>query len=167
MSAPTERTIIDGLEFARAERELRGHLSTGDFARLQDCLHGDESSIDFLLKGGRDRQRRLVLRVEICGLLELQCQRCLGRLDYPLQILNTLLLVRQNVALPTDADEPHAPDCLVTDAAIDVAALIEDEILLGLPLAPRHADGTCSSATGNAGRDSKVLPFARLAALKK
>ena len=161
------RTVIDGLEFARAEKELRGQLSPAEFVRLQDYQLGEGSRIDFLLEGGRDRRKRLVLRVEICGLLRLQCQRCMERLDYPLQILNTLLLVGQNEALPADSDEPHAPDCLVADAEMDVAALIEDEIILGLPLSPRHPEGMCSASDSNVPLKGDILPFARLAALKK
>jgi uncharacterized protein len=48
-----------------------------------------------------------------------------------------------------------------------VATLIEDELLLSLPLSPRHADGACSAAGGDVPLRSEVLPFAQLAALKK
>jgi uncharacterized protein len=82
------RTVIDGLEFSRAEDELQGHLPLAGLDRLQDCLFDADGGIDFLLKGGRDRQRRLVLHLEVNGLLNLQCQRCLEALAYPLRIMN-------------------------------------------------------------------------------
>ena len=94
------RTMIDGLEFAGADKELRGSLAPFDLTRLQDCLFDAGSAIDYRLRGGRDQQGRPALRLEITGLLHLQCQRCLGLLEYPLRMMNTLLLVRENERCP-------------------------------------------------------------------
>ena len=159
--------MIDGLEFAGADKELRGSLAPFDLTRLQDCLFDAGSTIDYRLRGGRDQQGRPALRLEITGLLHLQCQRCLGLLEYPLRMVNTLLLVRENEALPADADEPDAPDCIVAGTEMDVRAMIEDEILLGLPLSPRHPDGACSARSETARGGGAVSPLAALAVLKK
>ena len=161
------RTVIDGLEFSQAEDELQGHLPLAGFGRLQDCLFDADGGIDFLLKGGRDRQRRPVLHLEVNGLLNLQCQRCLGALAYPLRIMNTLLLVSANETLPAEADEPDAPDCIITSVDMDVAALIEDEILLSLPLSSRHPDGACAARAGVPRIGNAASPFEGLAALRK
>jgi uncharacterized protein len=168
MSARTPRTVIDGLEFARTEQELRGQLPLAQMTRLQDGLYDAGGTVDFVLIGGCDHQKqRPILRLEIFGSLQLLCQRCLGRLDYPLQIVNSLWLLRQDEAAPKEADEPEALDCLVAQAAMDVATLIEDEILLSLPQSPRHPDGACSAMGGAAQSRVEASPFARLAALKK
>lgn len=82
------QTVIDGLEFSRVQDELQRHLPLAGFGRLQDCLYDADGWIDFLLKGGRDRQRRPVLHLEVNGLLNLQCQRCLEVFAYPLRIMN-------------------------------------------------------------------------------
>jgi len=107
------------------------------------------------------------LRLEINGMLHLQCQRCLGLLEYPLRMVNTLLLVGENEALPAEADEPNAPDCIMAEAEMDVRALIEEEILLGLPLSPRHPDGACRTRLEMMRGEDSVSAFARLATLKK
>jgi uncharacterized protein len=39
--------------------------------------------------------------------------------------------------------DPDAPDSVEASTAMDVAGLIEDEILLGLPFSPRHEAGAC------------------------
>ena len=161
------RTVIDGLEFSRAEDELQGQLPLASLNRLQDCLFDAEGRVDFLLKGGRDNQRRPMLCLEVHGVLHLQCQRCLQPLTYPLQIANRLLLVRPNEAFPAEADEPDAPDCIVAGAEMDVATLIEDEILLSLPLSPRHPDGACDGRAAALVTRRPPLPFEGLAALKK
>lgn len=160
--------VIDSLEFTRAEHELRGSLPAASLARLGDCLLDAGGSVGFLVKGGRDDRRRPILTVEITGLLHLQCQRCLGLLNYPLLLLNTLRLVRQGENLGAEADDPDAADCIEASPELDVAVLIEDEILLSLPFAPRHPEGACESALGAGPRDSgEPSVFAKLAALKK
>ena len=161
------RTVIDGLEFCRADKEIRGNLQAASLARLQDSLFDAEGRVDFLLKGGRDQRGRPTVRLEVSGLLCLRCQRCMGPLRYPLYMANTLLLVRADEPLPEETGALDAPDCVVAGAAMDVATLIEDEILRDLPFAPRHTTGTCRLHE-DAGREGRAAsPFAGLAALKK
>lgn len=163
----SEQTVIDSLEFAHAGQELRGSLPVTRLARLQDCLFDAEGSVQFVVRGGRDDERRPTLAVEISGLLHLQCQRCLGVLEYPLRLSNTLLLVRQGEDLSANAEDPEAADCIEASPETNVAALIEDEILLSLPFAPRHTDDSCRSGLDRGQREvGKSSAFAKLAGLK-
>lgn len=162
------QTVIDSLEFARAEQELRGSLPVTSLARLQDGLVDAGGSIDFVIKGGADAERRPILAVEVSGSLHLQCQRCLGLLDYPLRLFNTLCLVRQGENVGAEADDPEAADAIDASSELDVATLIEDEILLSLPFAPRHREDTCQHVLGEVQRDAvRLSAFAKLAALRK
>lgn len=162
------QTVIDSLEFARAEQELRGSLPVTSLARLQDGLVDADGSIEFVIKGGRDGERRPILALEVSGSLHLQCQRCLGLLDHALRLSNTLRLVRKGENVGAEADDPDAADCIDASSELDVAALIEDEILLGLPFAPRHAEASCRNLLSNVRRDAvRTSVFAKLAALKK
>lgn len=163
------QAVIDSLEFARTEQELQGDLPVSGLARLQDCLYDNAGSVEFELAGGRDTEQRPILSLNINGLLHLRCQRCLGRLDYPLQLSNTLLLVRRGENLVDAVADPDAPDYVEASAGLDVAGLIEDEILLSLPLAPRHAQDECLGPAEKQGMESggNVHPFSRLKDLKK
>ena len=163
------QTVIDSLEFAHAGQELRGSLPVTRLARLKDDLFEPVGEVHFTLRGGRDEQRRPILQVEISGSLHLQCQRCLGLLEYPLGVCSTLLLVRPGADVSATAEDPEAPDCIEASAQLDVVALIEDEILLGLPFALRHAEGSCQSAFAKdrGEREAERRPaFAGLAGLK-
>ena len=50
---------------------------------------------------------------------------------------------------------------------LDVATLVEDEILLGLPYAPRHEDGACGPLGTAVAEGAAASAFAKLAALKR
>ena len=162
------QAVIDGLEFARAEQELRGNLPVNGLTRLQDFLYDNVGSVDFVIKGGFDSEKRPVLSLTVSGQLHLQCQRCLDRMDYPLRLVNTLLLVSQGENQAEAVVDPDAPDCVEAGTAMDVAGLIEDEIVLGLPFSPRHETGACDYRVRDASQDTiQTGGLARLAELKK
>lgn len=160
------RAVIDSLEFAQAGRELRGSLPVSGLARLQDFLRDSTGSVEFVVKGGRDPEHRPMLTLSVSGLLHLQCQRCLEQLDYPLRFSNTLLLMRPGKDLSETLEDPDAADAVEASTELDVAELIEDEILLGLPFSPRHAEGTCERREKDTRGAAEDSTFSGLAALK-
>jgi uncharacterized protein len=160
--------VIDSLEFARAEQELRGSVPVVALKRLEDLLFDTQGTLGFELKGVRDELNRPRLEVKIEGPLHLQCQRCLDRLDYALDVANALIVLPQGALPPDEIEDPEEPDTIEADPELDVAALIEDEVLLALPLAPRHPDGTCRSRLELQGEAAeRASAFAQLAALKR
>jgi uncharacterized protein len=83
-------------------------------------------------------------------------------MDYRLQIDSTLMLAKEAQAL--ESDDPEAPDCIPIQRDMPVAALVEEEILLALPMAPHHAEDVCRGRP--AADTGKLHPFAALARLK-
>lgn len=160
------QVVIDSLEFARAGRELRGSLPVSGLARLQDFISDTAGSVDFVVAGGRDAENQPVLALSVNGLLHMQCQRCLEQLDYPLQFSITLRLVSPGEDLSETVADPDAVDAVEASTELDVAELIEDEILLSLPFSPRHAEGTCSSREKDMRGTEEGGVFSGLAALK-
>jgi uncharacterized protein len=164
MSAQAAQAVIDSLEFARTGQSFSGKLPVAALARLQDCLSDGLGEIRFEVRGGHDARRRPVLMLEISGVLHLRCQRCLGALDYALDLSNTLLLAGGE-AEPGELDEET--DSIEPSAALDVAGLVEDEILLSLPYAPRHGEGQCPPGANAAAGEKQGTAFAKLAVLKR
>jgi len=160
------RAIIDSLEFAQAARELRGSLPVSSLVRLQDFLRDSTGSVEFAVKGGHDPENRPVLALSVSGLLHMQCQRCLERLDYPLRYSTTLRLVQPGEDLSETIADPDAVDVVKASMELDVAELIEDELLLSLPFSPRHAEGTCDSRKKDTRGTAEGGAFSGLAALK-
>jgi uncharacterized protein len=160
------QTVIDSLEFARTGQTLRGSLPLAGLARLKDSLADALGTVEFEVRGGEDARRRPVLTVAIHGTLRLQCQRCLEALDHPLRVLNTLLLVTGSGAPSGELDDEDG-EWTEASRELDVATLIEDEILLSLPFAPRHEEGTCKPLRTAAADSATAAAFAGLAALKR
>ena len=160
------QTVIDSLEFARTEQTLRGSLPIPGLARLKDSLHDTAGQVEFVVRGGSDARRRPILTIDITGTLHLQCQRCLGALEYPLRLTNTLLLVSRAEAESEEPDDAEV-ERIEAGAELDVASVIEDEIILSLPYAPRHDEGRCGEGLSTVPDDARVSAFTKLAALKK
>ena len=160
------QTVIDSLEFARTEQTLRGGLSIAGLPRLREDLYDTVGAVDFVVRGGCDARLRPTLSLEVSGVLHLKCQRCLGHLDHPLQIASTLLLASPGAA-DTGALDREEGEWIESSAELNVASLVEDEIILALPYSPRHPEGQCGTgedaSVGQEGRS----PFAKLAALKR
>ncbi|HEX5802044.1 MAG TPA: DUF177 domain-containing protein [Azospira sp.] len=159
----SQQIVIDSLSFAREGRSLQGELPVSGLERLHDTLAEIAGVVRYRLQGRLGRQEKPQLLLEVVGEVPLVCQRCLGRLDYPLSIVSTLELVADEADLSQDELEDDSRDFLVAQKELDVAALVEDEIILALPSAPRHED---CALPGGSSRGTKVSPFAALSALK-
>ncbi len=117
----------------------------------------------FGFQGERDDEGKLYVDLWIQVGLVLQRQRCLEALEWPCEVENRLLLLRPGEAPPEDELENDAEDALEVEPLTDLLALVEDEVLLALPLVPRHDD--CDPPV-KAGVDEEISPFAVLRQLR-
>jgi uncharacterized protein len=102
--------------------------------------------------------------------VSLECQRCLQPMQMPLRAERRIFFVDgEDAAAALDAESDD--DVLALTPALDLPALIEDELLLALPLVPRH--DVCPEpllrgfVDGDSAAVSAEHPFAVLAALKQ
>ena len=156
--------LIDSLEFAHERRRLSGILPVGSLSRLADMLADDADSLSWVVSGEHDADHKPFLVIEVAGELQLKCQRCLGALQHGLRIRSRLQLVPKGAAWPDENLEDDRVDPIEALANQSVLDLLEDEVLLALPIAPRH--GTCLTPGYDDG-SAVVSPFATLAKLKK
>jgi uncharacterized protein len=156
------RPFIDSVDFARNGKEIRGEIAVSELSRLGDLLAKPEGLLTYIVSGFREGDSEM-LGISLQGSCTLRCQRCLGELDYPVDMTSRLLL------LPADklgeVEDDDDVDAIEAEPRLDVLALIEEELLLGLPFAPMHREGECAPATN--GLQQKASPFAVLAGLKK
>lgn len=164
------RPFIDSLDFARNGKHLSGDLPVAELPRLLDALETPQGVLHYTVQGGVDKQGMQFLDVGVVGLCRLRCQRCLDGLDYPVR-LDTRLLLRDQAgleALDDEAgDEEEGFDSILADMHLNVFEMLEEEILLSLPIAPKHELGACQATDGKNTRMDEQNPFAVLAKLKR
>ena len=166
MSASTKNSmIIDSLEFARKSQEIYGTIAASDLPRLHDALFSAAGELQYQLSGGLSDERKPQLRLRVQGSLRLSCQRCLEAMELKLDLDSSFIIVPDEASMPLAEVEPDDEDYLVANVQMRIAELIEDEVLLGLPLAPTHSTETCS-ASAKLNTLKKVSPFAVLHGLK-
>jgi len=152
--------VIDGLAFARSAGVLKGRLGMDSLPRLaQSGCSG--AALDFILSGEINERGKPGLRLAVTGSVRLECQRCLGEVEWPLRIETQLELAAAEAEMLAADDDI---DRVVAGHDMNVAALVEDELILALPMVPKHE--RCQAAAGADG-DSKPSAFQVLAALKK
>jgi len=105
-----------------------------------------------------------LLHLQVTGVLPVQCQRCLERLDHPLAVDVLFELLPGSAELTQEEVEDDSRDYLPVDGDIDVLDLIEDELILAVPVAPCHDDCLLPAPRPKVEPGS---PFDVLAALKQ
>ena len=158
----SEQFVIDNLRFAESGESLRQRMPVARFPRLVSQLADDSGEVRFTLRGGRTQFDRPALFLTVEAEVKVACQRCMGPLPVTVES-ESVLPVAKNEAQLEDYDSDEE-DAILADAQFNVLDLIEDEVLLSLPLAPRH--DRCVELPRE-GADEKPNPFAVLAKLKK
>lgn len=163
--------IINNLHFSAQKQTLSGVIDAFAFERLRDALVQDaanaeaQNQVRYTLSGWLDVQNRAFLALSLEAGLLMQCPRCLTAVAVPITLKFTYLLTQQTEEemLESEAMEDDV-DLIEMDTQMDVGLLIEDELLVALPIAPAHAQA-CADLTLSSGE--KTNPFAQLKQLKK
>jgi uncharacterized protein len=161
----SEQAQIDGLKFAAEASHLTGDLAVAAMPRLQDSVFEPVGNVVYELAGKTNRHGQPLIEVYVRGSIPLVCQRCLERLDFDLHRRSRLVLVEEGRELPDVAQEDPDTETIPAAEVGNVADLVEQEVLLGLPLAPVH-EAPCTGRT-DAPEAPTDSPFAVLRTLKR
>ncbi len=162
---------INNLQFAKQKQVLSGVIDAMAFERLHDVLvvgdaaSGTENQVRYILSGWLDVQHRVFLKLAIEADLRMNCQRCLSVMPVNLSLNFTYQITHQTEQELIE-NEPMEDDVdlIEADTNMDVGLLMEDELMMALPIAAVHAD-VCMALKMSSGE--KVTPFAALQKLKK
>ena len=139
---------LDVRGFARDGAQLAGHSLVTAWPRLNEEQYPDSGSsamapVHWRLSGQvkelRGGAHQTWLRVEAETTLRLICQRCLEPMGQAL-VVDRLFRFVSSEQVAMDEDDQAEEDLLVASQAFDAMALIEDELILALPLVPRHPE---------------------------
>ena len=159
---------IDPWKLARRGEHLTGQLRLAGLDRLADAVHGVGQQVEISWHFDLDSRNRPTITGELHAEVRMVCQRCLEPLTVVLEAPQHLVLVSSGEEEP-DLESPWEA-LEVPATGLMLAELVEDELLLALPVAPRHE--ACSR---NQYRDearepeepAQENPFAVLQALKQ
>lgn len=167
---------LDVRAFAKAAGELAGDWPLAGFARLHEVLAATDDgtpagSVRWTARGEevpvRGGVAQVWLHLRADAVLPLLCQRCLQPVAQALALERHFQFVADEAAAAElDAEVEH--EVLVMARELDLHELLEDELLLDLPLVPRHEacpDPLAPAAAAEA--PTAASPFAALAALRR
>ncbi|MGI9133274.1 MAG: YceD family protein [Rhodoferax sp.] len=164
--------------FARAAGHLVGELRLLRFERLLELTQGlgAQSLVQYAVRGSLRTDaagaEQVWLELSAETLLPLVCQRCLGPAEIAVHCARSFRFVASE-AQAAAQDEESEEDVLVISKAFNVLELVEDELLMALPLAPMHEQCPTPVPLQVADADfdqpdaRKPHPFAVLEQLKK
>jgi uncharacterized protein len=159
---PAHHPVIDGFEFASAGATQKGVWPLSDFPRLRDMLATDAGEVAYEISGMRDARGRPSLRLKVNGRLSLRCQRCLEPMAFEVHTSEVLVLASTLAEIHAEPADAHAPDRVVAGREMALRELIEDELILAVPYAPRHEDCVAAGADDEMER---ISPFSGLRGL--
>jgi len=165
---------LDVAALAEAGATLEGQWPLADLPRLQhDTLpwpDGLAPDVGWRAQGSRRAvtggEPEIRLALQASATLRLTCQRCLQPMDQPLAVDARLRFVRDE-ATAEKLDDNDDEDVLVLPPALDLRELVEDELILALPLVPRHerCPQPLPTSAGENSLDEAAAPAQGLGAL--
>lgn len=171
--APESRLpeYVDPYHLANNGESLEGTMDIRGMDRLQPLLQEQGAPIRVSLVFSLDDRRIPVISGRVRAQLPLLCQRCLETMIRDVDAEFSLAVVKS----PAQAERLPAnlEPLLLEDGNLSLRTLIEDELLLALPLVARHDPREChvgAELEADAGapvEEEKKNPFAVLESLKK
>lgn len=166
---------IDPIQLAERGARLTGTLPLKSMPRLaQGSLEGSgDVSVDLAFER-EEGQQVFVMHGTLRVPLRVTCQRCLETMELNLEAAPWLILTKSGARLePQEGDA----DILMADKPLSLSGLVEDELLLALPMVPMHAPDQCTAkvraanvvrgAAPDRAERGRKNPFAVLDRLKK
>ncbi len=131
--------------------------------RLHDVLAAADGVVGYRIEGFKGERGEPMLQLTVQGRLQLACQRCLEAVPFELDVDSLLEVIPEGSEMSQDELEDDTRDFLPVVRELMVADFVEDEIILALPVAPRHEK---CGFPGAADAGERPNPFAALDGLR-
>lgn len=161
--------IVDPRKLAERGVRITGQVSVEELPRMVSYLRegGDIISVDLLFS--LDERRIRIITGDAKGRVHMTCQRCLEAVEVDVQAdFNLAIAFNEERAMQL----PRYYDPLIVEEEdIELLHVIEEELILSLPLVPYHTDCSIQTQFGDADvaegqKNEKPNPFRVLAQLK-
>jgi uncharacterized protein len=162
--------VLDAWRMVNSGRVFEGRLPLAAMPRLAEALVDAEGVCEYRVEFGRDEFNVAYVSIQADTALPLSCQRTLERFEQPVRIDQRMGLIRD------ERDEPslppgYEPVLLPDDGRLSPVELIEDELILAIPVVPvkpgtEAVEAWWADADEEPVQDERPNPFAALSALK-
>lgn len=175
-SRPLDPRKLDVRAFAAAAGSLGGETAQSDLPRLAASVLALADTPPPVRWNAQGSLRPVTggapvvaLHLQASTTVALQCQRCLQPLREAIEIDRRFRFAENEDEAARLDEENDEEDALVASRAFDLLGLVEDELILALPIVPRHAE--CPQplplAAADEADEAAPNPFAALAALRR
>lgn len=168
---------LDVMAFAEEAAQLSAQETVGQHQRLMAETQGRGPELPVAwsaqgeLRNPGHVQPEVWLHLQARTSLPMTCQRCLAAVDVAVEVDRSFRFVADESTAAAHDDESEE-DLLAISRTFDLVELVEDELLMALPVAPRHE--VCPDPVPMAASDpgfeaaatARESPFAQLARLK-
>lgn len=156
---------IDPLRLARQHRLVRGSFPLAEMTRIHESLCATEGEVTFEWLFRLDEAYRPMIQGWIKTELPMICQRCLQPMRWGINAPVLLMLVSD------EAEEENLPDDIdaltLHSSTIVLRELVENELILVIPLVPKHEVCPTNDYALSTDAEAKDNPFAALKSLQK
>lgn len=166
---------LDPVRVAQKRSSYDGIVPLRDLSRLTEQLQSDAGDVEVVVDCGTDEQGLVFLQGEARAELQVTCQRCGEPMTLPVNCSFAYTPVKEGADDSDLEDIPERYDVIERNefGEINLRMLVEDELILALPLFPMHEAGLCNPEQVQMSwgeiepEPEKPNPFAILQELKK
>lgn len=128
---------IDPFRFANTGRELKGEVDLAEMTRLAESLRHTDGVVKVWMQFDIDETGTPFMEGHFETTLSLSCERCLQEMRLPMAI-DSLLGVVRHEKLAEKLSDQYEPWVVDDTELTDPVSVVEDELILALPLVPKH-----------------------------
>ncbi|MDA0927349.1 MAG: YceD family protein [Proteobacteria bacterium] len=174
MSGGQIPAYVDARKAFVQETELQGAVDLERLPRFAATLASDEADVAVSLRFAKADNGQRTISGHLRVATEVSCQRCLEPMPVAWEDDIALVLL-EDESLATRL-EPEWDPWVWTEPKLMLAELVEEQLLLSMPVVSYHTDQECADKLGyvpaadtgsEAPKAQKESPFAVLKALKK
>jgi len=164
---------IDPFRLARNKLILEGDLALATMKRLSQSLCNNDGNVHIKMNFDMDKITSIpYMQGVFTASLSLLCERCSKPVAYDVEI-NCLLALLSSENKIESLGEQYDPWLIESDDPIKLSSVVEDELILALPLVAKHNEICLPKEVWQVGEEEVVVeekkapsPFAMLASLK-
>ena len=164
---------IDPFRLARNRLILEGDLPLSVMKRLSGLLLNNTGSVHVKMSFDVDKVTQIpYMKGVFTASLVLFCERCSEAMNYDVKVDCLLALLNHEQEVENLAEQ-YEPWLIDNDDLIVVSSVVEDELILALPLVAKHKEACLPKEVWSVGVEDEVVveekkpsPFAILSSLK-